>query len=470
MYSGRFTQLCSYEILCSIQLFILNSTFLCPCCSLEYEKSLVKLEMTTDLMITRADLQGYSSFAVSASEMEAFLHYDRIVDGRKVSDFDSVSVSGNKVQAYIIQYERGWKLVSADKRTDPILAESSEGFIIDKKYGNAARKEYVEVMLQEIANLQSLATEEQTIGFVGEDKWKAMRESLYWWDMIAHPTKLLSQSLTKIRPELGIYVLDTVVVDTLVSDIVDHQIVTHWHQSYPYNSYCPMVGYNGDVFPGLAGCVPIAGAQMLYYLHDRYNVPQYSPDSAFCTGVYPYHLWAQYGSSATAWSEMQNQDGDAAAVLIASLAKQVDAFFAYGVTTAATSDLVSVFSSYGIESAYHLGCDVDSLKNHIMIRHMPVIARASSESGLIGHCFIIDAMSRNYCRKTFYYKWVGKNGYEGPGYHESLILDDDIWRVSMNWGYGDDFDGEWYNVDGHWLCDGIRLDYGRNTILGYNVL
>ena len=52
---------------------------------------------------------------------------------------------------------------------------------------------------------------------------------------------------------------------------IEPLIYTHWHQSWPYNSWCPYI--KGTTNRAATGCVATAGAQVIYYFHK--DLPDY---------------------------------------------------------------------------------------------------------------------------------------------------------------------------------------------------
>ena len=71
---------------------------------------------------------------------------------------------------------------------------------------------------------------------------------------------------------------------SVISMLQYYRLQNPWDQGEPYNEFCPWV--TSDMKERApAGCVAVAGAEVLYYLHNRYGVPVNMVSEGYCNGV-----------------------------------------------------------------------------------------------------------------------------------------------------------------------------------------
>lgn len=427
------------------------------------------------LIITKGTQDFFQrDFSVSMEDVNMYLRFNSPKD-KEVLSITPITLYNDKVQGYLVSFNEGWSLISADKRTKIILAESTKGlFSLDNTEDpNEGRRTLIMSFLSEVHTIQNLSSETDVEKVLGKEALSEMENNVLLWDLLTEPTQVLEGPETKYNEPNWVYVLDTIIYDTVTVEFVDHLTETRWTQHSPYNQYFPYTNtYYTTHVPN--GCVPLAGAQMLYFLHNELGVPQYAPTNASVSGTYYNYTWDQTGNSSTIWNSMNSSDGASAAVFIAKIAKTIGVTFVQtnGVfyTGASTESLIDVFDDYGIGISYYT-YNQDSVKFYIMERGMPVIADAdnSSNNNISGHSFIIDAGLKGQRRAAFYYKKVYLDGTYGIGYHEYLYLNDYIWKFGINWGMGPEYDYEWYQPTGSWTINGDSFDYNRHIILGYRI-
>ena len=412
-------------------------------------------------IVTKADAL---SFVVSKDDLTNYCSFKTTdKNGNYVIKDVKAYPSEDSCLCYIINYSDGWEMVSSDKRTKPVLASSKTGSLClpDEVETRGA---WLESVLSDIKVLK-----EAPIEAIGEDTMEEMMAYCQFWDLLSNPEKYLeieTKSIPSSNPG-GHYELVSTVTDTLFHSTINHLMDTHWYQDDPYNKYCP---YRTD-FPTLkapAGCVAIAGAQLLYYLHDNYGFPVYAPDHAECTGNILNYQMSQTGSSSTIWNSMDNSDGDAAAILVANVGTLVGTQYSNYLSTANISDLVpNVFDQYDISCTYS-SFDASEVSTELNLDYPSII---QADGSGISHCFIIDGARLYYERVTFTYNWVQ----DVPG---SLVRPTQITyqysmpfaqEFTMIWGYGASYDTGWYSATGDWEISGIHYNNGRKMISSYSI-
>ncbi len=381
--------------------------------------------------------------------------------------------------------EGGWTMYSSDTRVPPIVAQSETGT-------------FAEAMENENAAwwIKTIAEDMKAIRRAGDHELNFSKEEIEsnanFWESVSAPDKFVKEYLAKHNTRgkdgpgafpIGHYEFVGSTYHTEIYDSIPRLTVTNWHQGsniYPYNMYCPYKSDNsGERSP--AGCVPIAGAQMLYFLHQKLGVPQTAPSEAYCYGANNTNYnWSQYNYTSEIWDIMDTSDGRYAAPLIADVGRRVGANYGDDETQAVTSHLVNkVFKEYGISCTYS-SYNVENVKNSLL-EGMPVILRAHDENGEGGHAFITDRYRRIRGVTTNSYEWVYDYVPTNPG--GGLIFVPDVPRkvetsyssptinmIGMNWGWGSYYNNEWYSLTGDWTLSKYNFTESRAMIHDFKII
>ena len=218
---------------------------------------------------------------------------------------------------------------------------------------------------------------------------------------------------------LPVVITDELIRDSLVvlsqfvfPEEVKPLIKTQWGQHYPFNLLCPETdNNNGENIYKLAGCGPVAMAQVVNY----HRYPSMSPD-----GKYEYD-WSQMFHSLT--SNVQKEGIVAVAKLISDCG--VSSFTEYGDERSSTSlsyimgAMKRLFGYSNYMSIYNRS-DFETPKRDSLYRQLifselkagrPVLYRGTNEKGE-GHLFIIDG-----CKKGKVHVNMGWGGNDN-GYYE----------------------------------------------------
>lgn len=246
---------------------------------------------------------------------------------------------------------------------------------------------------------------------------------------------------------------------------------TNWNQKPPYNKFCPFCT-DIPVLRAPAGCAPVAVAQMLYFLHNKYGIPRTAPSKAYCYGnVDADYDWAQTDYTEEIWDEMRFS-ASAAAPLIADLGRRMKTTYGNESSSTIGDNMVPKgFAPYGINATY-TDYNVDLVKQNLL-NGLPVLITASSidpvqSSKTVGHAFIVDRYKRARIRREAHYSWV---------YDESSIigftqcvpdsivvsyLAPEINMIGMNWGSLYNIYSEWYTLTGDWIRSNGSETYNYN--------
>ena len=451
-------------------------------------------EDLTNKMAEIQNVSGTDSHFVSYSDVAALTKAESTSTRASSNATAEIKcITGNKTNdtlLYVCQkQEGGWTVYSSDTRVPAIVAQSDGGSFDD-------------LMKIEGAKLwiQSIADDMAAIRQLDDDKLNFTREEIEnnkaFWKSISSPDefvkKMLKESATRggghgnlIDPELdsllhdGLWVFRESYTYTEVYDSIPRLTKTIWHQHAPYNTYCP-TKTDGSGLNAPAGCVAIAGAQILYFLHNKLGVPATAPSHATCYGNVNNYTMHQDNFTTTVWDFM-NTDGYQykAAPLIANVGTLVGMNYGNSGSSAVTEDLVNdVFRDwYGISCTY--GDYSTGTLRTSLLSGMPVILRASSSTISGGHAFIIDQYMRTRTVTANYYTWV----YDSwpphtpipaiPEYVEYTYTSPVISKVRMNWGWGGDFNNSWFSLTGDWLAGsegGVSYNWNvsRHMIYGFS--
>ena len=404
----------------------------------------------------------------------------RAAVGEEDDDFICIVDTDNDTLFYVVNHpEGGWTMYASDKRVPAIVAEDSihrfNSQILSDIAGN-----WFEAMKEDMKNVKSASDKE--LNFSEEE----IETNRNYWNVTK---RILDSTQRGHEPNPGIlipaghYELYSVSTYTQVYKYRHHLTQTTWHQHYPYNYYCPRktVIDNPDDPNTPAGCVAIAGAQMLYYLHYKIGAPDSIPDAAYCNAnagdLYP--DMQQWCTGANTWALMPYHGNDAsdaiyAAPLIANVGTLLYTDYLNNGSSAHTDYLVDfVFSPYGISCYYDDSFNVDSLYESLM-DSIPVIADASRNmSYQQDHCFIIDGYKVQRNVTEYVYKWVLDFPYNGSGILPIMKADSIVRTFStptlsyikMNWGWeSDDANDIWFVPTGDWLTNKGGFNYHRHMI------
>lgn len=379
----------------------------------------------------------------------------------------------------------GWIVYASDTRVPAIVAESSAGTFAEAMQNEAA-KMWMESIKEEMKVIKSLP--DKKLNFSPEE----IENNKDYWLAISNPDKFVKMKLG-IENETGQKGLPMATghyefsgtYDTIeYYDSIPKLTTTNWDQSTPFNNFCPYISGSSSVHAP-AGCVAIAGAQMLYFLHNKLGVPETAPSEAYVYGHvgYPDYYWSQYNYTSTIWNDMATNESSAAP-LIADVGRRVNMNYGNNGSGAYTSDLVNgVFAPYGISCTYAT-YNTTNLRSSLSAG-FPVIVSAHAIDGqeTAGHAFIIDHYRRYRTLTQYCFIWVwdttppGVPLIEHPNQYEYVYSSPYINMIGMNWGWGQNHNNnEWYSMTGDWITystynpsDSLNWNISRNMIYDFQV-
>ena len=425
-------------------------------------------------------------FSVSSSDVFQYLtmHNREIVSTRGTETDPTIDpiidIYGDTI-FFVINYHPGWELISSDRRTPIVLAESSEGDFCIQTVQDAVA-EWLEMTAEDLRSVNNVSP--ATISNSNELGELSFHEV---WASICEPDSFLRGRNPSTRSGEGEYWLYNSVSETEIVEEIPHLTQTRWHQGWPYNIYCPeRTDSIGVRVP--AGCVPVAGAQMLYYLHSKLGRPATTPSQGYCYGQVGNFSQGFSNFSATPFSNMTSSY---AALLIGFVGQSVGVNYGNTSSGAKTEDLVDVFDGFGITCDFG-NYNEATISSHLL-NEMPVIVRADGTKKTIlgihyyrnGHAFIIDGFRKKRQKVTNTYAWswisedpdsLGVRCFDlGDMYTEITYTTPYISQIKINWGFRpiitNDPYNEWYTLTGNWHVsddeDEYDFDYRRKMIYNF---
>lgn len=433
-------------------------------------------------------------YFVDINSVNALFQYsDSETRGLSSSSRSSTSsfIFRNETVFYIVNHpnNQGWKIISSDRRTPPVLAESPRGSF-SMGTDNPGLLAWMVGVAEDMFAIRH--AENVDLSFSEEE----ISANIRFW------SREPSRSLDPHPEDDGEWAGTTTTI-TEVVDSIPHLTTTQWHQKDPYNRYCPLrTDIPTERAP--AGCNAIAGSQMLYFLHEKWGIPQYMESKAYVSGYVGSgnYIMTQWYPSNTVWGDMIaticpngcSSHDHVEGVMIARVGCLLGSQYGNEGTSASLHDLVEdVFNQYGIDCDY--GSYSETAVRNSLISGFPVIIGASSQwypnwdFTIPSHSFLIDGYKRTRVKTTTHFVFVPNDpdNYDPsshPSYDVITYSNPIITSIKMNWGwwtqwftnaYNPDYlnDG-WYTLTGDWIVDvdedELNYHYYRKMINNFSII
>lgn len=402
-----------------------------------------------------ADDKGVSEFALSSADLDNYINYKKLLfkskgENNKVKSVDPLEFDGDTL-LYIFNFDNGWEIISADKRTTRVVSHCDIGnFSIDECI--PAVRVWIEGIASDIKYIKSSPR-------ILDAHIEEVAANLRFWDLLDGRIEGDGGLVGGNPHYLGHYELVDVIEYPEVYDSISHLITTRWHQETPYNNCCPLIPGSSRIH-SVAGCVAIAGAQMLNYLNSHWSLSLAIPDSADCSGDANNWIPHFYNISSDTWSHIA-VDSCKAAPLVFWIGTSVQTDYGTNGSSAYTADLQGFFRSHSIYCQYGAGLSPSALFANLH-NGLPCIVQSTSilNSGdSATHTFIIDRFNWLRTVTQYCYEWVfdevstGILPYFPPTY--SYSYDSPYYgEIGMNWGWNDpESDAMWFMPSGNWITE-----------------
>lgn len=382
-------------------------------------------------------------------KMEALMNYVKLnhpqASSRGVSDVLQPIVYLGDTICYFVNFEEGWELYS-NSLTMPILLMKSETGQFDMG-GFDTNPTFKAILELSKTALYEEKNDASAIAQAGSEEW-----DMYFTNTDTDTIAYSSNPILRKPVPQQTYIVGRGSYNE--SDTIDHLIATQWHQSYPYNEYCPYV--TGTSSHAAAGCGAVAAAQFLYYAHYKWGVPE----NCVTTATYDSdkNTYTFSGASPTIWDDMPRYSyyDITAALLIGYSGKEMGTTYGTDSTTQGSSTksskLVSFLSSEANISISHSSFSSESVYNCLSYKKpVPSDIYGDSSSEKVGHAVIFD-----YCRRVRnFIEYYSAALSVDPGYgnlapwmsyDEAIALYGDVsvsrivsstsYYFKVNWGWG----------------------------------
>lgn len=422
-------------------------------------------------------IKKFSSYDVTLPEVEKYAYAKYGNTKGSLIDIDAL-VRDSDTLGYVLNYGEGWEVLSGDKRCTPIMAKGDGYYHFDSLI--PPQKIWFESELEKIGAIKD--------GYGVQTK-SGPSEGELFWQRINAPTNLTKAEGDPEEDNQHWELMEIIDWDYDVNT-TGHLTQTKWGQEDPWNQYCPIDPETN--ISSVAGCWPVAVAQLLYHLH--YNINK--PSRTF--SEYDYDTYECITPSLTIWDKMKRSlyDSDTtkksepSAVLIRWIGKEMNVNYgSYG-----TSGNINKFISFinnipnlisGEQSiTYRIneyGEMLNDISHYLFNRRQPCLIRAHTNEFLgaptgDGHTWLIDGYRREIYTYKYVYRWTSRTDnhlYEYGEIREDFIEVQDKY-IMMNWGWNGLEDNNLYspNTYSDWIViinqDTCNLKYGREVIYDFN--
>ena len=410
------------------------------------------------LQITPQDGQPFrSAFKVSQNNLQSLLSAQQKARNSSsvIRSIEPVVYESDTIM-YLVNYNKGWKLYSVDKRMPVILAEN---FV-------EAGKKAVDLLKNESISFWILDIAKQTKNLANTDDYDKNSESLKTWSTQGGGIKRIP-----LQPVPGEYIYVGMEEISRKTIICPHLTKTLWHGESPFNAYCPSLDEN-TLKNTMAGCVAVSTAQYLYFLQDQKGYSFQMPKTGSCTGDYKNGYTQSFADFST-WNlkELALTDNyslytpeqmDNVALVLGYIGKETD--MRYGEQSYTTHPKAQSFlNKIGVKGKFVNEKDIN-LNSIIFGQKNPVLSRGTSDDGNSGHMFLIDGGKYDVAEYEYIWRFLEDTTFNDPDRYGVILRESagtfyENYRYQCNMGYNSTF------VNGY---DGDDTYYFITNTMGFN--
>ncbi len=433
-----------------------------------------------------------SEYFVAEQDLESYLNYKQKHSGKKINikNYSAYGFDNSHTLFYVINYDKGWEVVSADKRTQPTLAygEGERTFSMGADNTNEAEKFWMELLASDVLQKRQRSHSTRstdTNNLIADEKEQS--NVAFWNRVCTNGTRVIEVgSISDLSsPNTVYYVLGSTTSDTTLIDKGPY-LKTKWGQDWPWNIKCPASSATNPN-KAVVGCVAVAGGQLLYYFYDELNWVLPIPTSVSVTGHGPkaYQVTAT-NFSTQPWSAMaldryaERWDGgptDLVATLLAWIGGCSDLEYYEDTTWGYVSKLMDFFRiQFGIYSEYTTPYNGQVILSEVKHEEQPILVRGDN-NGADGHAWLIDGYKLDLFTESVYY--IVSNTSIPSNELAQMDIDDathvinyerEDEYVRMNWGWDGYLDGFYSILSSGWNISTPTYNgrFGDNVWLYYN--
>lgn len=370
--------------------------------------------------------------------------------------------------AYFLNYIDGFEIIVGDKRLEPILVKGDTKYCIDSL--NPNEQFWLESELDYIHD------------FKNSPQTKGVSEINLFWSQLDGPvnnTKVEGDPTEDNKYWELIEIQDD---SRSYEETSGHLIKTVWNQHHPWNQCVPYNSTGSDKCP--SGCVAVAGAQMLHYLHEKLGKPNSFFTNGQCVGNVNSYTFSFIDSDTSAFSNMAlNYLGDEeskykASLLIGWIGCEVNMEYGNENSSANIKDLkADVFNGIGINCKYTENFNRNIIWGEVANDHPVLIGGFRTKKTILGfpkysggHAWIVDGYVLVHNVQRYIYEWKSKTQNELYEYGERReeFVTTDYEFVLMNWGWGNYQCNTQYSLMGDWTYDGRNYKYSRCMVYDFS--
>ena len=429
-----------------------------------------------------------SNSFISLSDVLSLIDKDSLLT--RCSQFQDVSVEpyvdpiDSDTLMYIVNYpgSSGWKVFSSDSRTPAILAEGRTGYF-DLNDSDGAVAAWMSGVAADMKRIRHSPDKDLAFSELDIKCHKA-----YWTRL----DPFIIDDDPPVNPPAHWEVSYTSVTE--VFDSVAH-MTPQWSQQTPYNQFCPYYS-SGPQGRAYAGCVAVAGAHVLYYLHNHLGIPGSMVSQA--TYSSNDNEWSFSSPSTSIWSLMdttshasESFSNRPEAIMIGYIGKTINMHYGSSYSWALPANLrTELFNPAGISCSH--GDYNETVVSSSLLNLMPVIITASDQlipvNGRI-HTFVADGYLRTRIKYIEHHHWVGpKPSPEGyDDYTTYSYSSPVVSSIKFNWGWWTQWyhgmingtlhgplNEGWFSLTGGWTVTSSTVDeydynHNRQMIYGFSV-
>lgn len=438
-----------------------------------------KIILQESVSETKTLTDSFSDNFVSLEQIHSYLGNNAPLTRNAAGDYEIEPILGKEGDTliYIVRFNNGegWRILSADARTPAIIAESEKGSLCLDSDNDGI-----------LIWLDGVKKDLSIIRHSPDDNLSFSKEQIEFNKSVWSK----QPGLRNPRPPQNEGTWQTMTTtDTIVVESIDH-MVPHWYQRQPYNNYCPLKT-DGSGLRAKAGCIAIAGAEVLYYLHNKYGEPQTMVSEGYCTGNISSYYREFFSLTSDVWASMDSTfhntviDGGTESLLIGHIGDLVHMHYYNSYSWTLPAYLrTNVFNYYGY-SCSHDSYDETILKTNLANR-LPVIVTATDlliPCDFDIHTFVIDGFKKTKIKYSVlhYFEPLNPESFvftpEYQSYYEYSYTTPDITAIKINWGWDTQWDpinpinDGWYSLTGSWYVrvgDSVYdYNYNRQMIYGF---
>ncbi len=389
------------------------------------------------------------TFRVSLSDMQSLLTTTGKSAARLaiVRNIEPVVYNGDTIM-YLVNYTKGWKLFSADKRMPVVMAENNVE--TGKKAADILNNKGIAFWVEDVAG---------QIKYLSQtDEYDEQSPNLSVWSTCGQGIKRIPY-----QPVPGEYIYVGREEVSRTSHYIPHVTKTLWHQYEPFNKYCPLVSTDSQD-RCVVGCVAVATAQYMYFLQDKKGYSFIMPQAGECTGTYNGNYVQQFSKMSTwnirglALTDNTNQyasiNFDQTALALGYVGNQVKIGYGPNASSGYSINAQNFLNKNGVKGKFVDASNIN-ISQIVEGRKEPVIAGGSNPDGG-KHMFLIDGCKYDSVVYEDVWRFLEDTTFYDPDRYgvilrEQVIFKQDYmyqgnfgWNISVGSGLSDADDTYYY--------------------------